>query len=230
VKPWLTIGRAQAPAGGELILQERDGEFAIRLDGYVLMSSRAHGSEDDLARLGCERLEQARHPRVLIGGLGLGYTVRAALDRLPATAWVGVAELVGAVIDWNRGPVAHLAGDPLSDTRAVAEAVDVAAVLARGPGGGLLAPPFDAVLLDVDNGPAAFTRPANATLYGPAGLARSHAALAPGGVLAVWSPAPDAPFVARLRGAGFEVRVEQVAPQATRPTGARHTLFLATRR
>ena len=212
------------------MLSRHDGAYSIRVGGVELMSTRRHHSEDQLAELACAPLGHAAGARVLIGGLGLGYTVRAALDQLPATAWVGVADVVDAVIEWNRGPVAHLAGAPLRDPRAVAEAVDVAAVLRRRPGQGVLAPPFDAVLLDVDNGPAAFTRPANAALYGRDGLSAAHTALAPGGVLAVWSPAPDTQFVGPLRAAGFDVVVEQVAVRDGRKSGARHTLFLATRR
>ena len=217
--PWTTLGRARTPGGGELILQEHNGELAIRLDGYVLMSSRAHDSEEALARLTCAQLANQSTPRVLIGGLGLGYTLRAALDRLPAKAQVVIAEIVAAVVEWNRGPVAHLAGRPLEDPRVTIEIDDVRAVLAR-------AGRFDGILLDVDNGPAAFTRPANRALYDAPGLAILRAALRPGGVLGIWSSVTDGAFANRLRAASFRVEVPRVSARG--PRGTKHAVFLAT--
>lgn len=224
VIPWETLGRAHAPGGGELILQRRGTEVAIRLDGYVLMSNRAHDSEEALASLTCPLVAPLGTPRVLIGGLGLGYTLRAALDRLPQRAQVVVAELVPAVVEWNRGPLAEIAGRPLEDPRVRVEADDVGAVIARAADGA----PFDALLLDVDNGPAAFTRPANASLYDRRGLGIMHAALRAGGVMGMWSAVEDRAFANRLRAAGFAVETPRVAARGR--TGTKHTVFLARRR
>jgi spermidine synthase len=182
--PWRELGRARAPDGGELILRERDGEFVIRVDGHELMSSRAHGSEEAMAHLACDHLAAAEAPRVLVGGLGLGYTLRATLDVLPASARVVVAELVPAVVEWNRGPLGPLAGRPLDDTRVEVHTGDVMALLRK------TTVRFDAVLLDVDNGPAALTRKANQLIYGPTGLETIKRALRRGGALAVWSASP----------------------------------------
>ena len=219
--PWRTLGSATAPDGGTLVLQERAGELVIRAGGWVLMSSRAHGSEEALAERVCTQIAGAR-PRVLIGGLGLGYTLRAALDCLPAVASVTVAEVVPAVVDWNRGPVSGLAGRPLDDPRVTVATADVGAVIAEAPVASI-----DAVLLDVDNGPTALPRPANAHLYEATGLAAVRAALRPGGVLGVWSAAPDDRFAARLRRGGFTVEVEPV--RARGRVGTRHVLFIAVR-
>lgn len=215
--PWETLGRAKAPDGGELVLVRRGDEVAIRVGGKDLMSSRLHGSEEQLARSACAGL--AGMPRVLVGGLGLGYTLRAALDVLPVAATVMVAELVKAVVEWNRGPLGPLAGHPLDDPRVSVEVSDVGAVMRR-PG-----PRWDAILLDVDNGPAALTRKANQTLYGSTGLDTAKRALRAGGVLAVWSASPDDAFARRLSQAGFKVAVEQ-APARGAKGGSKHTLFL----
>jgi spermidine synthase len=214
VKPWTTLGSAQAPGGGTLVLQQRDDEFVIRLDGHVLMGSRTSGSERLMSEVGCEPLRAARAPRVLIGGLGLGFTLRAALDVLPADAEVEVAEIVPEVVAWNRGPLAPLAGSPLADARVRVSTRDVREAI--GEGG------FDAILLDVDNGPNAFTLPANRALYDDRGLARIRAALRPRGTLVVWSVGPDAAFVARLVRAGFSAGSRAVHDRR------RHTLFVAT--
>jgi spermidine synthase len=221
VIPWRTLGSAVTPDGGTLVLQERDGELVIRADGYVLMSSRVHGSEEALAETVCARLAGAT-PRLLIGGLGLGYTVRAALDRLPAGASVTVAELVPAVVDWNRGPLADLAGRPLDDPRVTVATADVSAVLAAAPPAST-----DAVLLDVDNGPTALPRSANAALYEAGGIAAARRALRPGGILGVWSAGSDDAFAARLRRGGFTVEIERV--RARGRVGTRHVLFIAVR-
>jgi spermidine synthase len=218
VTPWETLGRARTPDGGELVLARRGEEVVIRVRGRDLMSSRMHGSEEALARRALAGVKGA--PRVLVGGLGLGYTLRAALDALPAAAEVVVAEIIPSVVEWNRGPLAPLAGHPLDDPRVTVEVIDVGAVLRR-PG-----PRWDAVLLDVDNGPVAFTRRGNQVLYSPAGLEAARRALRRGGVLAVWSAVPDDAFAGRLGRAGFAVTVETATARGA-AGGAKHTLFFA---
>jgi spermidine synthase len=217
--PWQILGSAQAPDGGTLTLYQRDHELVIRVDGRELMTSRAHGSEEALAHLGCSDARAKPRPRVLVGGLGMGFTLRAALDVLPAQAEVVVAEIVPAVVEWNRGPLAHLAGRPLEDPRVTVAVTDVGALLRR-PG-----PRFDAILLDVDNGPQGLTRRANHALYGRVGLDTARRALAPGGCYALWSAGPDRDFERRLARAGFGVEVHEVR---ARPHGQapRHVIFL----
>ena len=204
MKPWELLGQTRAPDGTELALTRRDGEYVILAGGKSLMSSRMHGSEEALATLACRRARTLEQPCVLVGGLGMGFTLRATLDLLPPDATVVVAELVPAVVEWNRGPLGPLAGHPLKDKRVVVEVGDVAVTLRSSPGR------FDAVLLDVDNGPAAFTASHNAGLYDDRGLAAARAALTIGGVLAVWSAWEDRKFEQRLRYAGFTVVVERV--------------------
>ena len=216
--PWQKLGAARAPEGGELVLYQRDDEFVIRVNGLELMSSRAHGSEERLAELACGGLRP--EARVLIGGLGMGFTLAAALARLPASATVVVAEIVPAVVEWNRGPLAHLAGRPLDDRRATVEVSDVGRLL-RGS-----TRRWDAVLLDVDNGPQALTRKANHTLYGEQGLKLTRSVLRPGGTLAVWSAASNDRFARTLRWVGFTVEVHDV-PARGRAGGPLHTIFLA---
>jgi spermidine synthase len=220
MKPWEILARAPAPDGGEFVLHHRDGEFVIRVRGQELMSSRVHGSEEEMARLASAALGGIANPRVLIGGLGLGYTLRATLDALGAGAQVAVAELAEAIVEWNRGPLAPLAGRPLEDPRARVEISDVRHVMRGGA-------PWHAILLDVDNGPAALTRASNASLYDSPGLAAVHAALVPGGVLVVWSAGPDDRFTARLAQAGFLAETHPV--RAGKGRGTRHTLFVARR-
>ena len=164
MKPWERLGETTTPGGTKLALTRRDTEYVLLADGYSLMSSRAHGSEESLATLACARLQNAKAPCVLVGGLGMGYTLRAALDLLPPSATVVVAELLPAVVEWNRGPLGPLAGHPLDDPRVTVEVRDVLLSLRAHPGR------FDAVLLDVDNGPDAFFTPGNAALYGDTGL------------------------------------------------------------
>lgn len=219
MKPWELLGQARMPDGTDLRLQRRDTEYAIFAGGKLLMSSRMHGSEEALAAFACERARTIDTPAVLIGGLGMGFTLRATLDLLPADADVTVAELQPAVADWNRGPLGPLTGHPLRDRRVRLENRDVVAVLRSGPRR------FDAVILDVDNGPDAFTTSANAQLYGDAGLASIRAALRPGGILAVWSAWEDRKFEQRLRYGGFAVRVERVRARLKKG-GPRHTIFL----
>jgi spermidine synthase len=220
VRPWELLGEARTPDGKAMTLTRRGGEYVIHADGKSLMSSRMHGSEEALAVFACRGLGARAAPRVLVGGLGMGFTLRATLELLPPDASVVVAELVPAVVAWNRGPLGPLAGYPLEDPRVRVETCDVAALLRASRAA------FDAVLLDVDNGPRAFTAQANAALYGDRGLAAARAALAEGGTLAVWSAWDDRKFEHRLRHAGFEVEVERVRARL-RKGGPRHTLFLA---
>jgi spermidine synthase len=217
VKPWITLASARGPDGKELVLQSRDGVYVIRVGGLELMSSAKHGSEAAMAEAGLKR-PLGTWPRVLLGGLGLGYTLRATLDRLPTSATVVVAELSEAVVSWNRGLLASLAGAPLTDARVVVEVVDVAKHLQDGP------EPYDAILLDVDNGPSALSQKSNQRLYETQMLTCLHGALRPGGALVVWSAGPDARFLERLSKVGFEAGVQDVP--ARRGGGGRHTLFL----
>jgi spermidine synthase len=209
VIPWKELGRAQV--GGEsLVLAQRGDEFAIRLRGAELMNSRQHTSEEMLAKLGCAKLATVSQVRVLVGGLGMGFTLRAALDSLPSDAGVHVVELVPEVVAWNKE---HLG------PRVTVEVADVAAVM-RGPRA-----PYHAILLDVDNGPDAFTSPANAALYGIKGLIAARNALVPGGVLGVWSVENDNAFTDRLTGAGFAVDKQRVP---SRPNSSiKHVLWIA---
>lgn len=222
MQPWETLDRTTTPDGQELLLCRRGDELAVRVGGRLLMSSRQHGSEEALARRACGALAKARSPALLVGGLGMGFTLRAALDLLPRSAHVLVAELVPALVAWNRGPLATLAGRPLGDPRVELATGDVGAVLAAKSGR------FDAILLDVDNGPAALTTPANAALYGAGGLANAHRALRSPGTLVVWSAADDPRFVRRLEQAGFRARSERVEARTGRG-GSRHVLFVGER-
>jgi len=224
--PWEALGRTKAPGGSELSLHRRGTEYVIRVDGQELMGSRQHGSEDALAQLGCRGLEQVATARVLIGGLGMGFTLRAALDVLGPKAAVQVAELVPAVVEWNRGPLAQLAGSPLDDPRVTVFTGDVVALIAESRSR------YDAILLDVDNGPEALTSPGNAKLYGPAGLASAGKALKPGGLLVVWSVSEEPKFTAKLTRAGFEVQLERVLARhnGAKRGGKRHVLWLARKR
>ena len=222
--PWEVIDSAQVPGtGGELCLYRRGDEFSIRLERCELMNSRVHGSEDALAELACARIADRTRPRILIGGLGMGYTLAAALRRLGSGARVIVAELVPAVVQWNRGPIAHLAGHPLEDERVTVFEVDVVRILKEGQQA------YDAILLDVDNGPEGLTRQGNDWLYARDGLETAFSALRPGGVLAVWSAGPNRAFTRRVRQAGFEVSEIQVHARGPRG-GGRHTIWIAVRR
>ena len=221
MKPWELLGQTRAPDGAELALTLRSGEYVILANGKSLMSSRMHGSEEALAAFALARIRDREAPHVLVGGLGMGFTLRATLDLLPQDGTVVVAELLPAVIEWNRGPLGPLAAHPLKDRRARVEPGDVAATLRSSAGA------FDAILLDVDNGPAAFATSGNAALYNDAGLAAARAALKKGGVLAVWSARDDRKFEQRLRYAGFRVEVERVRARLKKG-GPRHTIFLGT--
>jgi spermidine synthase len=219
VKPFELLGQAVTPDGSALKLVRRGDEYLILADGAVLMSSRMHGSEEALAGLACRRARTLERPCVLVGGLGMGFTLRATLDLLPRDATVIVAELEPAVVEWNRGPLSPLAGDPLEDSRVRVETEDVAVTLGSRLG------QFDAVLLDVDNGPTAFTASNNARLYDDRGIAAVRAALKRDGVLAVWAAREDRKFEQRLRQGRFEVRVQRVRGRLKRG-GPRHTIFL----
>lgn len=219
--PRLLVDKAEIPGGGELRLMQRGSEFSIMLGSTELMNSRLSGSEEALAALACARIGGRQRPHMLIGGLGMGFTLRAALAELGTDASVIVAELVPAVVAWARGPMAHLFDESLSDPRVQIQERDVADMIGETSAG------YDAILLDVDNGPDGLTLAINDRLYDLAGLRRAHAALRPGGVLAIWSSAPDHRFTARLRKAGFAV--EETAVRANRGRGARHIIWLAAK-
>jgi spermidine synthase len=219
MQPWELLGEARTPEGTHMTLTRRGNEYMILADGKDLMSSRMKGSEEELARLGCDRAAKLEAPCVLVGGLGMGFTLRATLDVLPAAATVVVAELMPAVVKWNEGPLGPLAKHPLADRRTRVEVGDVGVLLREGRNR------FDAVLLDVDNGPAAFTQTSNASLYDNAGLTTIKAALRPEGVLAVWSAWDDRKFEHRLRHHGFALETHRVRARL-RQGGPRHTIFL----
>lgn len=219
MKPWELLGQTRTPEGEEMTLTRHGSEYVILASGQALMSSRMHGSEESLAMFACARARTHETPCCLVGGLGMGFTLRAALDLLPPDATVIVSELVPALVEWNRGPLGALARHPLRDKRVVLEVGDVGALLCGKPRR------FDAILLDVDNGPSAFTASRNADLYGDRGLAVARAALKPGGVLGVWSSREDRRFEQRLRHAGFDVTVERVRGRLKKG-GPRHTIFI----
>ena len=216
MKTFETLDRFTTPDGQELTLHRRDGDYFVHLDGEELMSSRAPGSEEALAEIACGSF--SGRPRVLIGGLGLGFTLRAALDVLPSGAKVIVAEVFAIVIDWNRTYLADLQGDALTDRRTHIKHADVWD-LARSKG------PWDAILLDVDNGPTAWCLAGNHRLYDQPGLLQLQASLAPGGLLAFWSAQPDPRFVKTLRKSGFDARSHAVRARDGR--GAKHAVFVA---
>ncbi|MBM7851495.1 spermidine synthase [Methylopila capsulata] len=219
--PWIHLDTAQAPGGGGVLkLARRGDEFSIRIGQIELMNSRLSGSEKALATLACERIRDRVRPRVLIGGLGMGFTLGAALGALPAGASVVVAELVPAVVAWARGPMSEIFGTSLGDPRVTIVQDDVAAVMRADRGG------YDAILLDVDNGPEALTQASNDGLYGLEGLGDARAALKGGGVLAVWSQGPDKSFGARLFKSGFKVEGHRVRAHRA-GKGGRHVIWLA---
>jgi spermidine synthase len=211
--------------GGEMKLFRHGDDFSIRLTGSraggggELMNSRMHGSEDKLAELTCTRVAGRMNPRVLVGGLGMGFTLAAALRHLGANAEVVVAELVPAVVTWNRGPLGECAGNPLLDTRTTVHEGDVAGLLKTARDS------FDAILLDVDNGPEGLTHKSNDWLYSPDGLKAAQLALRAQGVLAIWSAGPDPRFTIRLRKCGY--KVQEVNVRAHGNKGARHLIWLA---
>jgi len=221
--PWLQLDTARVPgADVQLRLMQRGAEFSMMLGQNELMSSRLSGSEEALATLACRRIDAVKSPHLLIGGLGMGFTLRAALAVLGSDARIMVAELVPAVIAWARGPMADIFGDSLDDPRASIREADVVDVIRSHDSA------FDAILLDVDNGPEGLIRKANDALYDLKGLKAIRRALRPGGVLAVWSSGPNPLFSKRLRAAGFDVN--EVAVRATtKRSGSRHVIWFATK-
>ncbi len=218
--PRVLLDTAFIPGSKDTLrLIQRGNEFSIMLGGNELMNSRLSGSEEALATLACARILPRPNARILIGGLGMGFTLRAALSVLDDEAEVVVAELVPAVVAWAKGPMAEHHGDSLSDPRTHIVTDDVAKLIRGGSDG------YDAILLDVDNGPDGLTKNANDHLYSADGLARARAALRPHGVLAIWSAAPDKSFAARFRSSGFDV--DEVSVRANKgKSGAHHVIWL----
>ncbi|TCU15235.1 spermine/spermidine synthase [Rhizobium sullae] len=221
--PWIQLDSTIIPGeGGELRLKQRGSEFSIMLGSNELMNSRLSGSEEALATLSYERIKDHKRPKVLIGGLGMGFTLRAALAVLPADAEVVVAELVPAVVAWARGPMAEVFKGCLDDPRVLIHQGDVGETIRSARAS------FDAILLDVDNGPEGLTRKSNDRLYDFNGLRASRNALHPGGILAVWSSSPDPSFTRRLRDAGFSPDAVNIRANGKRG-GARHVIWLAVK-
>lgn len=221
--PRETIATAQIPGGDTLELVRHGRDHIVMLGRNELMSSRMQFSEEQLAELTLERLETPA-PRLLIGGYGLGFTLRAALRRMGAGGSVTVAEIVPEILDWARGPMAELTGESLSDPRARIELCDVAALIDDAVDG--TTPRYDAILLDVDNGPDGIVRDGNERLYTRTGVARARDALNPGGLLAVWSAASDPKFARRLKDAGLDVEERTVRARPNNK-GPRHTIWFA---
>lgn len=219
---WTVLSKVDIPNdGGELTLMQRDQEFSIRLSGIrgELMNSRVHGSEEALAELGCAKITSLEKAHVLVGGMGMGFTLAAALKAIQNTARVTVAELIPAVVEWNKGPLGECAGNPLQDQRSTAHIGDVAELISSEQDC------YDAILLDVDNGPEGLTQSPNEWLYSGNGLAALHRSLRPQGTLAVWSAGHDPMFLIRLKKAGFNATAKTV--RARPGKGSRHTIFLA---
>jgi spermidine synthase len=223
VIPWSLLDTAQIPGGGdELRLLRRGAEFSIKLGNNELMNSRLSATEQALATIACEKIRARARPRILIGGLGMGFTLRAALVVLGQQAQIIVAELVPAVVAWARGPMAELFGNSLADPRVRIKETDVGDLIRSGRSA------YDAILLDVDNGPEGMTREANDRLYDLDGLAAAYMALRPGGVLAIWSSRPDPKFTQRLRKIGFAVIENPVRAKGPQG-GAQHFIWTAMR-
>jgi spermidine synthase len=220
--PWVHLDSASVSGGDELRLLRRGREFSIAAGATVLMNSRMSGSEIALAELACDRLSSRKNCRMLIGGYGMGFTLRAALSRLATDAQVVVAELVPAVIKWARGPMADLTAGCLDDPRVSLQEIDVGHLIASARSR------FDAILLDVDNGPDGLTRRANSTLYDLQGLRAARQAIRTGGLLSIWSAAPDAAFKRRLAHAGFVV--DEVTARAHKGRGGRYVIWIANKR
>ena len=224
MRPWTLLGTATVPGeGAPLRLMQRGDEFVIMAGTNPLMNSRMSGSEEDLATLSWDRIAGRPKPHVLIGGLGMGFTLRAALATMPAEVRITVVEIVPQIVAWARGPLAHVFDGCLDDPRVTVEVADVGRVIAAHRAG------YDAILLDVDNGPEGLSRDGNDRLYSLSGLAKTHMALKPGGVLAVWSAHPDAKCTKRLGETGFKVEEIGVRERHGKK-GARQTIWLATRR
>ena len=222
MKPLIKLATAIIPNnGGELTLFQREDEFSIRLSGVrgELMNSRVFNSEEELSKLGCAHIKNTDNAQVLVGGLGMGYTLASALECVTASSQVTVAELIPEVVEWNQGPLGACAGRPLNDPRSQVRLGDIAELIKQQQ------PDFDAILLDVDNGPEGITHTNNNWLYSTAGLEALYNSLRPEGMLAVWSAGPDSMFVIQLKKAGFNVTVQTV--RARPGKGSRHTIFLA---
>lgn len=220
--PWIQLGAAKVPGSGEeMALYQRGTEFSIRVGNYDLMSSREHGSEDALASAACERLADPSSARILVGGLGMGFTLAAALRCVGKKGEVVVAELVPEVVAWNRAFLSGVAEHPLRDPRTTVREMDVARVIRSEPGG------FNAILLDVDNGPRALTSANNGWLYTSAGLRAITTALRPRGILAVWSSGADPAFTKRLKQEGFATEEKRISSRGSK--GARYLVWLAQR-
>ena len=219
--PWVQLGSAKVPGGGELRLMQRGHEFSIMAGSIELMSSRLSGSEESLASLTCERLAGRPGMRVLIGGLGMGFTLRKALAMVGPDAKLTIAELVPEVVAWARGPLESIHKESLSDPRVTIFEGDVGDLIHDA------AERYDAILLDVDNGPEGLMRKANDDLYDDYGLAEARDALKSGGILSVWSSAPHSTFTKRLKTAGYGV--EELRVFANGKRGARHVIWIATR-
>lgn len=223
MNPWIHLDTAQIPGGGDLKLMQRGQDFSIMSGTIELMNSRLSGSEIALANLAWAKIKDRKAPRMLIGGLGMGFTLRAALADLPKDASITVAELVPQVIAWAKGPLAHLYNGALGDKRVILRQADVAQLLADAN------PPYDVILMDTDNGPDGLNRDANDSLYSVSGLATMRKAVKHGGVLAVWSAGPDQPFAGRMRRAGFAVEEVQVRASPS-GKGARHIIWVGVAR
>lgn len=221
MKRWILLEQAEAPGGAMMTLHGCEGEYAIRVDGRELMSSRHHHSEEQLAVVACEPLKEKKGARVLIGGLGLGFTLRAALATLSKDARVVVAELVPAVVAWNRNPAYNLAAESLQDARTKLEIGDVGALIGKSHLG------FDAIMLDADNETTAMNTEGNANLYQYDGLARIYAALRPGGVVVYWAAGAEPRFAKLMGKSGFDVEVQRTRTHAT--SGGSHYLLIGKR-
>jgi spermidine synthase len=218
MKKWTSIDTALMPDGKTISFYEHDGTYSVRVDGAELMSTRRHASEENIAELACAQVTDICGPRVLIGGLGFGFTLKAALSALPTDATVVMAEILAAVVAWNRNPSFNLAADAMGDRRVIVLQRDVADVISESRGS------FDCIILDVDNGPAALSTEGNRRLYDAKGLRLTRAALRPRGCVAIWSAAPDPAFGRLMASAGFAVEVQRCRPHAN--SGGWHTIFV----
>jgi spermidine synthase len=218
MKKWTTVDTALMPDGKTISLHEHDGSYSVRVSGTELMSTRRHASEEKIAELACAQAKAISGPRVLIGGLGFGFTLKAALSVLPSDATVVMAEILAAVLGWNRNPSFNLAADAMADRRVIVLQKDVAEAISESQGA------FDCIILDVDNGPAALSTEGNRHLYTAKGLHLIRTALRPGGCMAIWSAAPDPAFERLLARAGFAVDVQRCRPHAN--SGGWHTIFV----
>jgi spermidine synthase len=222
VEPYILLDTA-SDHGTTLKLYQRGDEFAIRVDKQgELMNNRLHNSEEALAEFACERIAGRCAPRLLVGGLGMGFTLAAALIHSGPDARIAVSELMPAVVRWNREYLGAIAGFPLDDPRVEVLEQDVGKVMKKNQGG------FDAIMLDVDNGPDGFTRDDNDALYGLRGLNRAYDALKPGGVLTVWSACTDTAFTQRMLKVGFDVEEKRVHAQSGK-RGTRHNIWIGIR-